>query len=116
MRQGQGWMRARMAGLQGVRVAMTVHHTHEYETMLLPGASPCPGPELSVTYAGVGPGLSHALALAVHGGQVVLTDAAWEHVKAAMVAHPGACGAGGNQGADRLVDHVRRTALSSQGH
>jgi hypothetical protein len=53
-----------------------------------------PSPEPLVAFSGPGVSLCAALAAAAAGGQVVLTEPAWDCVRAAMVAHPGEEGEG----------------------
>lgn len=62
---------------------------------VLPHSPVQPSPEPRVTYSGPGLALCTALAGATAGGQVVLTEAAWERVKSAVVAHPGGEGVKG---------------------
>ncbi len=66
---------------------MALHTTSEYDVTVQPAAQPVP--ELCVSYSGAGMAFATALSSCVHGGQVVLSESAWEQVKPTMVSHPG---------------------------
>ncbi len=74
---------------------MSIHTSSAYAIAPHPALAsslspPPPLPEAPACYSGDGPALAAALAGCAHGGQIVLTEQAWEYVKPAMVAYPGA--------------------------
>ena len=68
-------------------MAMALHKSEEYEVAVLDPAHPVA--EAVVEYSGRGVALTWQLCEVAHGGQVVLSDQAWQGVKCIMVDHPG---------------------------
>jgi hypothetical protein len=73
----------------GPRVAMAIHEDSAFRAAQVKRGGVL-APQAQLCLQGPGVEFTEALVRAVHGGQVVLSQAAWESVKPTVIQHPGA--------------------------